>query len=363
MKPSGVEGEYLLQLMQLTPTAANVEAYIEIVREASLGRRLQGLASSAAMQLHEKTPPQEVCTFLQEETEKLASAQTSGDLVSSYDACMDFYNYLSDIGSGKVKPFVRSGYEALDRVLGSGFVNGGLYIIAARPGCGKTTLALQIADKVAKSGMPVMFMTLEMSKEQITAKRIAVEAGIPYDNVFNGKLTPEELSKVTAACSKLSEYPIKINKKPNASVNDISFLAHQVKGLGLIVIDYLGLIQQDKGKSLYEKVTETSNSLKRLARSLNVPIVCLAQLNRECEGRLDKKPRVSDLRDSGAIEQDADGILLLYRDMEHPPEEEVMPADLGCIVGKNRHGKTGEVPFLFFLPTGRIYSVDYKKRK
>ena len=205
-----------------------------------------------------------------------------------------------------------------------------------------------------------MFMTLEMSKEQITAKRIAVDAGVPYDNVFNGKLSPEEFSKVTAACSKLSEYPLEINRKPSASVSDIAFFAHQVKGLGLIVIDYLGLIQQERGKSLYEKVTETSNSLKRLARSLNVPILCLAQLNRESEGRLNKKPRVSDLRDSGAIEQDADGILLLYRDMENQPEDGIMPADLGCIVGKNRHGKTGEVPFLFYLPTGRIYSVNYR---
>ena len=126
--------------------------------------------------------------------------------------------------------------------------------------------------------------------------------------------------------------------------------------MGLVVVDYLGLIRNSAGKSLYEKATDTSNNLKRLARTLGVPIICLAQLNREVEGRCGK-PRISDLRDSGAIEQDADGILLLHRNMEDIPENDYTPTKLICTVGKNRHGKTGEMRFQFFLSSGRIFAT------
>lgn len=349
----GVSSDYLVEMMNNTPTAANIEAYIDGMIEKTMRRRLYELSDSVSQQLTEGGAPQEVCTFIQESAEKIAEQQSASDLISSLDACMDFYGYLSEVGGGKVKPYVPSGYTALDELLGGGFVKEGLYILAARPGCGKTTLAIQMAEKVAKTGKPVLFMSLEMSKRQITAKRVSAFTNIGYTKVITAELTQSENAKVAEACGTLAERPLIINKRAGASVDDIAFLARQVKGLEFIVIDYLGLIRHKGGKSIYEQVTETSNSLKRLARNLGVPILCLAQLNREVESRADGKPRTSDLRDSGAIEQDADGILLLSRDMQ--PQEGMAPAELLCQVGKNRHGRVGEVKFNFYLTNGGIY--------
>lgn len=350
---SGASSEYLLEVMQVTPTAANVEAYIKGMIEKTMRRRLAKLSDTVFERLQEGEAPQEVCTFVQESAEKIAESQSASDLISSLDACADLYGYLAAVGSGNVKPYVPSGYRALDAVLGGGFVKEGLYILAARPGCGKTTLAIQMAEKIASAGKGVLFMSLEMSKRQITAKRISSYTGINYTKIITADLTEEESVKLAQACSVLSERPLVINKRAGASVDDIAFLARQVKDLELIIIDYLGLVQHSGKGSIYERVTETSNSLKRLARNLGVPILCLAQLNREVESRPDGKPRTSDLRDSGAIEQDADGILLLSRDMR--PPEGVAPVELLCQVGKNRHGRVGDVKFNFYLTNGGIY--------
>ena len=149
-----------------------------------------------------------------------------------------------------------------------------------------------------------------------------------------------------------------INRKPSATVDEIGFLARQVKGLGLVVVDYLGLIRNSAGKSLYEKATDTSNNLKRLARTLGVPIICLAQLNREVEGR-GGKPRISDLRDSGAIEQDADIVMFLYRD-DYYNEDSEKRNIAECIIAKNRHGETGKVELAWSPQYTTFSSLDYR---
>lgn len=347
---------YLMELMQVTPTAANVMKYVEILNSETMKRKIREVTQTITENLQGGMSPQDVCAYAQDKIGMIAETQSSQDLISSLDACSEFYNYLDELSEGK-KPYVRTGYSSLDYVLGGGFVNEGLYILAARPGIGKTTIAIQIADAVAKSGIPTLFMSLEMSKNQITAKRIASETAINYTRVITGDIETAERTKVAEACGKLSEYPLTINRKPSATVDEIGFLARQVKGLGFIVIDYLGLIRNNNGKSLYEKITDTSNNLKRLARTLGVPILCLAQLNREVEGRTGGKPKTSDLRDSGAIEQDADGILLLHRNTEEVIENDSTPTELTCTIGKNRHGRTGEVRFTFFMSNGRIFQV------
>lgn len=349
--------EYITELMTSTPTAAHIEAYINGLIKASMKRRLMNLSDDILTKLDENENPQDVCVYLQEESTKIAESQSTNDLISSVDACTEFYNYLNDIsGTGKL-PFVSTGYSLLDYILGGGLFEEGLYYVGARPGCGKTTLAIQIAEKVAKTDKAVMFMSLEMSKTQITAKRVAIDTGINYTKVLKCDLNDEEYRKVSESCAKLSKNPFVINRKPGASVDDIAFLAHQVKNLGLIVIDYLQLIRHKPGTKLYERVTDTSNRLKELSRSLGVPILCLAQLNREVEGRNNNKPRASDFRDSGAIEQDADGILLLHRDMDNLPNDDITPVELTCTVGKNRHGKMGELRFNFYLSSGRMYPL------
>lgn len=356
IEQSKVSAELIVELMNSTPTAANVNVYIDGMVGEIMKRGLASVSDDITDKLNDGISAQDICVYIQDTTARIAEAHTTSELVTSIEACSDFYDYLSTTADGK-KNYVSTGYMDLDRTLGGGFMNEGFYILAARPGCGKTTISLQMADKVARAGKPTLFMSLEMSKRQITAKRIAIDAGVNYTRVLTGNVEAKEIQKISESCARLSEYPLTINRKPSASVEDISFLAHQVKNLEFIVIDYLGLIRSNYGRSLYEKTTDISSKLKGLSRQLGVPILCLAQLNREVENRQGGKPRISDLRDSGAIEQDADGILLLSRQMDEVLEGDSAATALTCTVGKNRHGRTGEVEFQFFPSSGRIYAV------
>lgn len=346
---------YVLQLMELTPTARNLEEYMGLLAQESLRRRLLALLEETTKAMWEREDPLVLCAALEGGLEQLTGKERGGALVDSTEALLQFLDYRDRVDSGAAA-CVKTGYKQLDETLGGGFVQEGLYILAARPGVGKTTLGLQIADRVASRGVPVLFVSLEMSLEQLSAKRVAVETGLSSHQILLGSLGEADWAQVTAASNRLSRYPIRFNRKPGAGVSNVAFMARQVKGCGLVVIDYLGLLSHEKGGSLYERVTLTSNALKRLARSLGVPILCLAQLNRAKEGRSDKSPWLSDLRDSGAIEQDADGVLLLDRPLLGKQEEPKGsdPAPLACIVAKNRHGATGRVDFNLYLNSGRI---------
>ena len=242
--------------------------------------------------------------------------------------------------------------------MGGGFVPGSLNILAARPGCGKSTTALQIADKAAVSGIPTMFVSLEMEVEQLTAKRIAVESGISSNMLLLHQLSDEEYKKVEAATDVLRKRPLVISDRRSMSIGDVGVAVRQVKGCGLVVLDYMGLLRYEQGRTLYESVTRTSNELKRLARALKIPILCLCQLNREVESRKGAPPRLSDLRDSGAIEQDADSVLLL-----HQLEGDRL-STLICNVAKNRHGPAGaDVEFAWDKRTGRLYPTKQEQPK
>ena len=198
----------------------------------------------------------------------------------------------------------------------------------------------------------------EMSAEQITARRIAAESGLSIGRLMVGRgLLDEEQGKLANAASLLSTHDFRLNRAPGASVSDIAQAAHLTNGLRLIVVDYLGLVRSDeRGLSIYERVTKNSASLKALARSLNVPILCLAQLNRAAEQRADKCPSMADLRDSGAIEQDADAVVLLHRPAmcENVQQKPWEAQTLTAIVAKNRHGNTGRLDFDFWGSSGII---------
>lgn len=348
---------YILQLMEITPTAANVMEYTEILRRDTLRRRLQEITEQASTLLKEKAPPEEVCSLLQGEIERVSERESSSSLVTGSKAMLDYLTYREKLASG-MKAYVAMGFKSLDKTLGGGLVREGLYILAARPGVGKTTLGLQVAEKVAQRGTPVLFVSLEMSIEQLSAKRLAVKTGLPSNQILLGDLSEVEHEKVCMAAHDLSNVPLFFNSRPGASVTEIALLARQVRGCGLLVVDYLGLIRHKKGASLYERVTLTSNALKRLARSLGVPILCLAQLSRANEQRADKKPQLSDLRDSGAIEQDADGVLLLHRIPKDENSGPFSPDFLDCIIAKNRHGETGSVSLSMYPKSGRIVAAQ-----
>lgn len=351
-----VSDRYAAELLQITPTAAHAEAYARQVHEEAVRRRL---ASVGETLLEDAQDPQKTTAGVIAATmQALENADTAPQtaMLSTSDALSGFLDYRERLDAGQAVT-VSTGYPGLDKLLGGGMLNQGLYILAARPGCGKTTLGLKLAEQAAKSGA-CLFFSLEMSAEQLTARRIAAESGLGIGRLMVGrKFDDDEQAKMANAASALSTHDFRLNRAPGASVADIAQAAHLTKNLRLVVVDYLGLVRSDeRGLPIYERTTRNSNALKALARSLNVPVLCLCQLNRAAEQRADKVPSMADLRDSGAIEQDADAVILLHRPGMYEPGE-VKPWEsqtLTAIVAKNRHGATGKLNFDFWGSSGII---------
>lgn len=355
-----LEDRDLIEAMEVASIQADIGIHLTGMKDSVFRSKLLESVSSAYTRLATAEPPQIVCADLQADIQSVLERDQAHGLASGVDLASEYVDLRLAMEAGQRRAYVPTGYNALDNALGGGMVPEGLYILAARPGCGKTTLGLQIAERVASAGIPVLFISLEMSNLQLTARRLADETGIPAQRILLHSLTDEEHAEIAAAMEKLAARPLFFNRVRRATVGSIGILSRQVKNCGLIVLDYLGLLQYEAGKSLYERVTLTSNALKRLACSLGIPILCLAQLNREIEGR-NGPPRLSDLRDSGAIEQDADGVLLLHR----PPfEDDGGPAPLVCTIGKNRHGESGRsVEFNWYLRNGRIRAAMNERPK
>ena len=351
-----VSDRYAAELLQITPTAAHAEAYARQVHEEAVRRRL---ASVGETLLEDAQDPQKTTAGVIAATmQALENADTAPQtaMLSTSDALSGFLDYRERLDAGQAVT-VSTGYPGLDKLLGGGMLHQGLYILAARPGCGKTTLGLKLAEQAAKSGA-CLFFSLEMSAEQLTARRIAAESGLGIGRLMVGrKFDDDEQAKMANAASALSTHDFRLNRAPGASVADIAQAAHLTKNLRLVVVDYLGLVRSDeRGLPIYERTTRNSNALKALARSLTVPVLCLCQLNRAAEQRADKVPSMADLRDSGAIEQDADAVILLHRPGMYEPGE-VKPWEsqtLTAIVAKNRHGATGKLNFDFWGSSGII---------
>lgn len=348
--------DYMLQLLEITPTAANVSEYVKLTRDASMRRQLIEIARKIETYVESYSPPREVIAFAQEALLGVENNELNQETVRFSEALTDFLVLQDEIQTG-VCLFVKSEYKYIDRVLGGGLLNSGFYLLAGRPGMGKTTLGLNIVRKVAKKGLPVLFVSLEMSKEQITQKLLALETGLSTQELV-GKMDAQAVDRVTEAATQIHGLPLTLNRKPGATVSDIANMARAVKGLAMICVDYVGLIEPDnKQVKRYEGVSQVSRDLKRLALRLNIPILGLAQLNREVTGRTDKRPVISDLRDSGGLEQDADGIILLHRPDYYDPEykhDPVTPVILEATIAKNRHGPTGKVTLDYYLTNGRI---------
>lgn len=348
-----ISNQTICELMEITPTAANVEYYAGIVLDSAKRRGLRDIAERILED--DSTPTDDVLSSVAEDVSVLVGSAVGNRCVTSLDMMRGFYDDLVAREAGK-KNFVSSGFPKLDKVLGGGFLNGGLYIIAARPGMGKTTVALNLADNFPGD---VLFVSLEMAENQITAKRLARETGIPSNRLLLGsRLRDDEYICICTATAKLSNSGVFVNRKMGVTVPEISVMARSIHNLSAVVVDYLGLIQHKGAGSRYEAITEISGALKRLAISLNVPVIALAQLNRAAETRQEKRPSLADLRDSGAIEQDADGVMLLYRQdyytkPDEPPQS-CVPSLIECEIAKNRHAATGKVFFNGYLSVSRI---------
>jgi len=351
-KAQGVdlESSFLRECMTACPSVANVPAYAERLVAESEGRRLRATLEEAENSLAFGTPVGDVQARLSQSLESMRDNAGSA-LVDNNDALHDTYEHLEQLAQGETRA-ISTGYCDLDRTLNGGLRKGGLYYLAARPGGGKTQLALQIMDNVAKKGKQVLFVSLEMTDAELTERRLCIAGGL----TLNQLETPDAdtWKKISKASQALYGRPIKFNRISRLSVQLIERLARQSKA-ELIIIDYLGLIQHGSGKTIYEKTTDTSNALKIMSKTLEVPVLCLCQLNREAA---DREPNLSELRDSGAIEQDGDGVLMLWQPDGRPDDDGYSATTLRMKVAKNRHGALRNIDFNWFMATGRILQTD-----
>ena len=355
MKTRGVFREtstaYIAELMRITPTAANVLEYAAIVSDRALLRNLATAADEINTLVYEGTGEAEnMLEAAERKIYALRQGRVVGGLVPISTVVQTVYSNLSEAASsGQKIPGLSTGLNDLDRYI-LGLNKGELILIAARPGMGKTSIALNIAMNVAKkSGKTVAVFSLEMSREQLVSRLLAGEGLVPSQNLLTGQLNSDEWKRIAAAAQVLSATDMRIDDNPLLSVSDMNAQCRRISNLGLVVIDYLQLMQSAGGDrrkyaggNRQQVVSDISRMLKIMAKELNVPVICLSQLSRASEGRPNKRPMLSDLRESGAIEQDADVVIGLYREGYYNAECEE-PNVSEAIVLKNRKGQTGTV--------------------
>ncbi|MDD5938594.1 MAG: replicative DNA helicase, partial [Clostridiales bacterium] len=351
MKQNGVYDEntsydYVRQLMVITPTSANVEEYIKIVKDKSLLRRIAQVAGDLTAMIQEGTATaQDALEAAEQRIYAIRQGRSAQGLEHISSVILSVYDRLNELAaSGQAVPGISTGLTDLDAAI-SGLNKSDLILLAARPGMGKTSMALNILLHAGKfSGKTVVFFSLEMSREQLAMRLISQESFVDNKKLVTGQLDDEDWGKIAAASASLNQTQILIDDNPMLSVADMNAKCRRVDNLGLVVIDYLQLMTSAGGNTRpgdnrQQIVSDISRSLKIMAKELNVPVLCLSQLSRANESRSDKRPMLSDLRESGAIEQDADIVMFLYREGYYNEDTE-NPNLAECIIAKNRHGET-----------------------
>jgi replicative DNA helicase len=356
---------YLSQLLNVVPTSKNAEHYARIVKEKSMLRRLISLSGDIATSAYD---PQSQAELLIDQAEQKVLQLSKFKVTKPYLKVKDLvgptFSYLEQLYTNKqAVTGVPSGFTKLDEYT-AGFQKSDLIILAARPSMGKTAFCLNIAQNAAhQAQVPVMLFSLEMSHTQLVTRLLCSEARIDGSKVRRGYLGDEDWTKLSLTAGTLAETPILIDDTANASLLEIRSKARRAYAqdkIGMIIIDYLQLISwssNEKSESRQQEVSAISRSLKGLARELNVPVICLSQLSRAVESRTDKRPMLSDLRESGAIEQDADVVMFLYRDYYYSKKEESFGKG-EVIIAKQRNGPVGSIDLAFNPQYARFDNLE-----
>lgn len=367
MRHNGVYDEansrsYILQLMEITPTAANVMEYVRIVKDKSLLRRVYDTAGELTSLVQEGgESAQAVLDLAEQRIYAIRQGRSAQGLEPLSKILVDVCDRLQELSaSGSEIPGMATGFGDLDRTL-TGFHPTELVLLAARPGMGKTSFALNILLHAGKfSKKAVVFFSLEMSREQLATRLLSSEAFLDNKKLMTGRLNQDDWDKVTLAATALSHTSIYIDDNPSLSVADMNAKCRRMENLGLVIIDYLQLMQSSgmgrsyAGENRQQVVADISRALKIMAKELRVPVLCLSQLSRANESRSDKRPMLSDLRESGAIEQDADVVMFLYRE-DYYNKDSDKHNQAECIIAKNRRGETTTIP-LQWLPEFTTFS-------
>lgn len=357
---------YLTELTNYVPTAAHVEQYANLVNQKALRRRLiKASQDITSLGFDEAKSLQELIEEAEAKLFEVSQKHVKQDIVSLETILGDSFDRLDELhkDKGKIRG-VPTGFKDLDGIL-AGLQKSDLFILAARPSMGKTALALNLAHNVAtKAGEPVLVFSLEMSKEQLVDRMLAMESGVDAWALRTGNLSDQDFELIAQAMGTLSEAQIYIDDTPGITVSDLRTKArremHQ-RPLGLIIVDYLQLMS---GGSKFggdgnrvQEISEISRGLKGIARELNVPLIALSQLSRSVESRSPQIPQLSDLRESGSIEQDADVVAFIYREEYYNKDSERQNIT-DIFIKKHRNGPTGAVELFFEKDKQRFRSLD-----
>lgn len=356
---------YLSELTNYVPTAANASTYAELVAQRAVRRRLiKASTDIAELAYQDDSNTQEILERAEAELFSVSDTSLKQDLVSLEQILTESFDRMEELhrDRGKLRG-IRTGWRDLDN-LTAGLQRSDLLIIAARPAMGKTTLVTNLAYNVAaKAHQSVLFFSLEMSKEQLVDRMLADASGVDAWNIRTGNLSDDDFEKLSTAMGEMAEAPIFIDDTPGLTVLEMRTKARRqahIQPLGLIIVDYLQLMQGSSRGGEFnrvQEVSEISRGLKLIARELNVPVIALSQLSRSVENRNPQIPQLADLRESGSIEQDADLVAFIYREAYYNPDTERQNiTDL--IIAKHRNGPTGKVELYFHPERLRFMSLD-----
>ena len=338
--------DYVKSLYQAVPNALNIKDYASIVKQKSVLRSLIGICSDISEKAYsEEGDANELVEYAEAQIFDIANGRDSKSFKKIQEVITNVYGELHSLAEeGEGARGTKTGFSGIDNVL-AGMGNSDLILIGARPGMGKTSFALNIATNVAlSSGKNVCIFSLEMSAEQLVTRIISSEAMIDSYALRTGRLDKKQWEDIATTATQLAGCNILIDDTAGITVMGMKAKLRRVQNLGLVVVDYLQLMQSDKRTdNRVQEVAEISRGLKLMAKELNVPIICCAQLSRGPESRTDKRPMLSDLRDSGSIEQDADTVIFLYRNEYYDKEKSDDGSVAEVIIAKNRHGSQGTV--------------------
>jgi replicative DNA helicase len=355
-----IGSSYITDLVDAVATAANIEEYANLIKEAATKRAL--IAAGAAiteLAYSEERDVKEVVDRAEQSVFSIAQGQNVRGFIQIKDSLAESFDRIDELHrKGAGFRGIQTGFSDLDNVL-SGMQAANLLILAARPGQGKTAMAVNLAQYVGVSEkLPVGIFSLEMSKEELVDRLLVGQADVDAWRLKTGRLTESDFNKLSEAMGELADAPIFIDDTPGLSISDMRTKARRLQleyGVSFIIVDYLQLV--DPGKHYDNRVQEVSivsQSLKNLARELKIPIMALSQLSRAVEHRGEKRPQLADLRESGAIEQDADVVMFLYR-----PEDQVSPImSYKMLIAKHRNGPTGEIDLLFRGDRVKFYNME-----
>jgi replicative DNA helicase len=348
---------YLASLVNIVPTSAHIEHYARIIKEHAIRRGLISQATKLVEEAYDETVP--VASLLESAEQgifSLSQASLKRDFIPLKDLLTVSFDRLDELqkSAGKLRG-VPTGFKDLDNKL-AGMQESNLIIFAARPGQGKTSFVLNVAEYVAvKAGLPVGIFSLEMSQEELVDRIIVSKAEIDAWKLKTGKLDDTDFDRISAAYGELAEAPLFIDDTPGLSLAEIRTKARRLQmehGLKLLILDYLQLIHGRNLENRVQEVSEISQGLKNLARELKIPILCVSQLSRAVESRGSRRPQLADLRESGAIEQDADVVMFIYR------EDAENMKDTTLDIQKHRNGPTGEIKLMFIPERVKFYGME-----